>query len=118
MLKTKKIQLILKILIVIFPLTLAASLISNFHSDPVSSFMNFIDGLQLPSLIGTILTAILLKATNKKFDRFLKIFITIAIIVSIISISLIVFSAAVLNQWERSAEINQNKESFTHDPGY
>jgi predicted Na+-dependent transporter len=71
MLKLKTLQTILSKLIIIFPVLLIVSLISNDRTHNITPLLNVIDSLLLPSLAGMILSAILLKVVNKKRARLL-----------------------------------------------
>jgi mannose/fructose/N-acetylgalactosamine-specific phosphotransferase system component IID len=97
---------ILAKLVIIFPLILIVSLYSNDKAGNVTPLKNFLDTLLLPSLIGTILSAVLLKITNKKLGKGSSKISNIALIIALIAVGIIIFWVYIFYQWQQSENPN------------
>jgi mannose/fructose/N-acetylgalactosamine-specific phosphotransferase system component IID len=92
---------ILAKLVIIFPLILIVSLYSNDKAGNITPLKNFLDTLLLPSLIGTILSVVLLKITNKKLKNGSSKVSNIAIIIALIAVGIIIFWVYIFYQWQQ-----------------
>jgi hypothetical protein len=103
MFNIKTSQAVLSKLVIIFPLILIVSLYTNDKAGSITPFKNFLDTLLLPSLIGTILSAVLLKITNRKLKQSSTTTSNIALTIALIAIGIIVFWIYIFYQWQQSA---------------
>jgi mannose/fructose/N-acetylgalactosamine-specific phosphotransferase system component IID len=106
---------ILAKLVIIFPIILIVSLYSNDKAGNITPLKNFLDTLLLPSLIGTILSAVLLKITNKKLDKGSSTISKIALIIALIAVGIIIFWVSVFYQWQQPENPNMRP---TQGQGY
>jgi mannose/fructose/N-acetylgalactosamine-specific phosphotransferase system component IID len=97
---------ILAKLVIIFPLILIVSLYSNDKAGNVTPLKNFLDTLLLPSLIGTIMSAVLLKITNKKLGKGSSKISNIALIIALIAVGIIIFWVYIFYQWQQPENPN------------
>jgi hypothetical protein len=77
---------ILSKLVIVFPLILIVSLYTNNKTGSITPVINFLDALLLPSLIGSILSAVLLKVTSKKLKNGSSTISNIALIIALIAV--------------------------------
>jgi hypothetical protein len=106
---------ILAKLVIIFPLILIVSLYSNDKAGNITPLKNFLDTLLLPSLIGTILSVVLLKITNKKLGKSSSTISKIALTIALIAVGIIIFWVYVIYQLQQPENPNIRP---TQEQGY
>jgi hypothetical protein len=97
---------ILSKLVIVFPLILIVSLYTNNKTGSITPVINFLDALLLPSLIGSILSAVLLKVTSKKLKNGSSTISNIALIIALIAVGIIIFWLYVFYQWQQPENPN------------